>query len=499
MSTIPDVIDKIARDVQHTFEELIMLVLRKTLRPTLNPLGPNTRVIFNTFTGKFERGYIGPAPDDNINKYIYSMTNDCLGWTDNAVTNFRAVPKAVKGNYPFRYPQNTNKSQIATLMRNKVAYSERERQQALLFGRLPPLTEYKNFIEYLTARNMQNLISNRKGGYAYTCNVPYTDSFKQLESVGRDIINQTDPTISQSDSARMSTAKLRVALYNLEIDLANLSVTNKQIYCSFLEMNKIINSVDDSLITWVINLVATLSYQSWDDLTPLQRANYINMLGDDFINDFNSNQLITMLLQTPGQSELILTGSYFYSLLKMLFIVFGYSELTPIVGEGCPQEAQSIRYFRLRKHFQRYYGAGYRRGDVREYSSDIDEASDTRSVSSVASDCSTDSSEFCSPAPCKPACEPVDQCVYNFIIQFGELYPTLVSIMGGTEKFPDECLEVNCNTIPPNYNCLASIPEFLWRFNDFSYCRYLDWVNAKQLGNAMTAKINNKVRYLRGL
>src|SRR5438094_253849 len=88
MSTIPDIMDKIACDIQNTFEELMKLLLRKTIRPTLNPLGPNTRIIHNPITNRFERGYLGATPDCNINKYVYMMSSDCLGWTDNSVTNF---------------------------------------------------------------------------------------------------------------------------------------------------------------------------------------------------------------------------------------------------------------------------------------------------------------------------------------------------------------------------------------------------------------------------
>ena len=98
MSTIPDTMRIIARNVQHTFEELIKLLLRKSLRPILNPLGSNTKVVYNTFRGKYERGFIGSSSEDNINKYSYIMTHDSLGWTDEMLANFKIMAKFIKNN-----------------------------------------------------------------------------------------------------------------------------------------------------------------------------------------------------------------------------------------------------------------------------------------------------------------------------------------------------------------------------------------------------------------
>src|SRR5579872_2480012 len=265
MTTIPETINTISHDIQHAFEELMKLLLRKTLRPTLNPLGPNTKIVYNPKLMRFERGWIGSTPADNINKYSYILTHDCLGWVSDAITNFRVFAKFIKNNYPPRYPQGAAKTHNAKLPRIEMAYSHRQRVVAKAQGLVPnilpaqpaPYSAYKNFIDMLTARNMQNTISNRRAFGAYGCDVPYTDSFKQLESVGRDIINQTDPSIPPATSALLSTALLRVKLTNLEDDLTALSTSKPDIFCSYIEMVKLINSVQRNLMVWVINLIST--------------------------------------------------------------------------------------------------------------------------------------------------------------------------------------------------------------------------------------------------
>src|SRR6056297_2268529 len=153
MTTIPEIISQISNDIQNAFEELIKLLLRKTLRPNLNPLGSNTRVVYNTCMNRFERGYLGATPDDNISKYSYFLTNDCMGWVENNITNFKAYPRFSRNNYPYRYPQGPTKIHNLLLTKNQVAYAPNEKIDALNSGRIIPLSNYKNFIRYLTTRS----------------------------------------------------------------------------------------------------------------------------------------------------------------------------------------------------------------------------------------------------------------------------------------------------------------------------------------------------------
>lgn len=518
MTTIPDTMRTIARDVQSTFEELVKLLLRKTLRPTLNPLGNNSRIIYNTFKGKYERGLIGSLPEDNINKYSYIMTHESLGWIDDNLANFRVLAKFIKNSNPQRFPSGYAKIRNTLLTKSPVAYSDKEIKTYTFGGRLPGLTQYKNFLTFLTSKNMQSIIANKKASFSYAADIPYTHSFKQLENIGKDIIDQTDPSISGSESAKMSTAMLRVKLYNLEHHLAELSVNHPNIYDAYIEMLRIINSNPKSKMVWIINLIATLSYQSWDELTEQQQCTFIEILGEDFICAFNDNELITILLQS-GTSEIILTSSYLYPLLKMLFIAFGYSRLVPAISDKTSDEARAIYQDKLRKHFEKYRGASFRRGDGHDiHNENVTECANESVSEGYESEynseacpkpnpcppctpcppcppCPAPCEQVC-PEPCNVECEPLDPCLYDFIKLFGDLYPTIIGLMGGTESFPPENIEVSCFSIPSTYDSLASIPEYLWRFNDFSYCRYIENVNARQLHNAISSKVNAKVKYL---
>lgn len=501
MSTIPETMKTISKDVQNTFEELVKLLLRKSLRPVLNPLGPNAKIVYNNYRGRFERGFIGATPDDNINKYSYIMTHDSLGWTDDILANFRAIAKFIKSSAVHRHPSGHAHNHNRIKERSKVAFSTNESKHSPATPINHP-TQYSHFLNVLESRSMQGIISNKKASFAYTSDIPYTYSFKQLENIGKDIIDQTDPSIDGCDSAKMSTSMLRVRLYNLEQNLANLSVNHPAIYDAYIEMIRTINSVPRSKIHLVINLIAALSYQRWDDLPPSQQQLYINALGEEFITTFNSNELITILLQSQ-MSQLVLTSSYLYPLLKMLFIVFGYSRLVPFVTDRCTESMVALQDS-LDKHHQRYRGASFRRGEMQNRNTG--QRQDSRqspnetyhNLCSVASEPATRSPSMYAD-PSEPDVEPVDPCVYEFIKLFGDLYPTIIGLMGGTEKFPPESIAISCNDIPENYDYLQSLPEYLWRFNDYSYCKYLENQSYKQFGNALTAKINSKAKYLHSI
>ncbi|MEM3062153.1 MAG: hypothetical protein QW303_01215, partial [Nitrososphaerota archaeon] len=213
-------------------------------------------------------------------------------------------------------------------------------------------------------------------------------------------------------------------------------------------------------MVWVINLIATLSLQIWDDLAPEQKNTYFNVLGKTFIEKFNNNKLIKILLK--NDSKLILTTSYLYPLLKMLFIVFGYSRLVPCVVDNCAETRDGV--------------------NAEPKCQEKSEQSDDFYFNVKESLWNKHSF-------------PESQ-VYDFIRRFGELYPTIVGLMGGTEEFPPDDIMVECDSIPPNYNDLKSLPEYLWRFNDYSYCRYLEYIRSRERSISLATKVNVKARDL---
>ena len=133
----------------------------------------------------------------------------------------------------------------------------------------------------------------------------------------------------------MSTSVFRMRLGLLETALNALHINSPDIYESYIEMILILNAVPRANMVWVINLIGTLTFQTWNNLPVPQQQPFIKILGQDFIDAFVGNTLITILLQA-NMPKLILTSAYLYSLLKMLFIVFGYNKLTPTIVNACP-------------------------------------------------------------------------------------------------------------------------------------------------------------------
>lgn len=419
MTTIPLIVSDISRTTQRAFAELIKMVLRKSIRPALNPMTSHSRIFHNAYPG-YDRGFIPYNVDDAVNKYHYWLTNDCLGWMGENFATFNFMYKSTRRHLPKPY-----------LIRN------------------PTIIDFENLIVNCSTKMTVNTISNRRGGNVYVTSAPYSECFKELNSIGEDIIFQIDPLIATMESAKMSTARLRVKLYNLELALSTLLLDSPDIYLAYIEMILLINSITNTNIVWLIQLLGNLAFQPWCNLLPSQQQTYLDVFGPTFIKIFNSNQLISILLQS-GESELILTASYLYPVLKMLFVVFGYNLLTPVLAPCF-------------------------NGLVDDYPNP----------------------DVCIPTP--PINPPINPVIYDQIRIFHQLYPTLSRLMGGYENFPVELMKMNCGNIPPNYECLVTIPQFLWRFNNFSYCHYIDYVNSRKIEIALGVKINNKVRYLKSL
>lgn len=619
MSTIAEVMKLISHDIQKTSEELIKQFLRKSLRPTLNPVSngaprsyPKTKSIHAVRLSRF-------APQDVINNNHYLLTQSCLGWNDDILTTFKAVPKVAKNKAVSGIACACNGAPKSTIRASVERPNERQ-----------VVSCFKTFLSMLGGKSLQ-----RSPNIASFVEVSYTYAYRPLESIGQDIIDHTDPCISAGEASRMSTASLRIKIYNLERDLAELSVKHPSIFEAYVEMIKLINSQTKTKINWIINLIALLSYQSWDELTEDQRSCHIETMGPEFMTRFNSNELITVLLQS-GNGELILTSAYLYALMKMLFIVFGYSRLVPIINDdNLVSCARQKFHENLERYFDKNRGASIRRScanpavlhstlhptvrdalttarqaarnpihheeyvddavighsdldlepgytsshpsihpsdhsdidayeseDYGGYESDASTAS-IRSNISTASERASDpmahvaasllatgailpqhmrntgtrinrqpipspmpqhlypEGEYVAPtripdrergtvsanypryAPhdAKPTRhevepEPIDPRIYDFIKSFGELYPTLIGLMGGTEHFPDENIEVGCRDIPASYDDLYTIPEFLWRFNDYAYCVYVENTFLRRDPTTLKSKVKDKIKYL---
>lgn len=429
--TVSDKIKDISVSIDAAFGELAALMLRKSII-----VSSRSVKVFNPYRKKYESG----ISKDSVSDYTYSMIHESLGWNGDILASFRIKPRGAK---------------------NDVI---RERSKVPFMKSKGSCCDYRKLLSNLSATS---LILNNKACYEYVTDVSYGDVLKQLQSIGQDIIDQTDASLCPQVVARLSTALLRSKLFDLEQLLSQFSEQDPELFDSYLEMVRLINSVPKTKIYWVINLISSLTYQRFQDIKGSQQSHFIHHLGQDFIDAFNSNSLIIILLQSD-HSDLIITVSYLYPLLKMLFIVFGYSNLSPVVIETCV----ILPTFDTGKN----RGSFIKRGDP-DY---------------IPLHCY---GEAINVTRCEPDVTPIPQADYDYIKLFTDLYPIIIGLMGGAERFPEDT-PVSLEEIPTNYDYLPTISDYLWRFNDFSFCIYSNRQKCDVISEITSAKVNNKTRYL---
>lgn len=480
MESIPNIINEISEDIQSTFEQLIKLVIRKTLPHGINnSINSNIKEVFNPFTGYNEPALITGCNADKINKYTYKITNRALGWSNDQIVSFKMTARYVA----------TNPTQVQNKPKNSNKICRTMGESPLSMKILNENTNSLDFFKSLMTKLFSvTSVSCYNAYYSsqYDIDLSYSNGWKQLNTIGRDIINQTDISISPSASAMMSTALLRARLYNLETLLKNFKNYSSEYYNNYIEMATLVNSLKKEQVTILINLIATLTYRTWEEIAINDKVKYIEDLGEEFINKFNSNNLIQILLdnKTP---QLILMGSYLFPLLKMLFVVFGYNEIEPIINNYNNDE--NLQH--LHSYFERNIGSRLLRAknDVSEEFSDNESVSESVSNSIASSNTVITNSII----------DPIDPSVYEFIKMFCSIYPSITNVMGGCTDFPPDNRTITCNMIPKNYNNLVHICEYLWRFFDFSYCKYIGEINNRTVNNTLKSKINNTTYYLRSV
>lgn len=423
----------IGEKIQLAYNPLIQLVLTKQLLPVLSPTKVDQKTIFNPNTRMNQTIYTRPDPSHHVSKYNYKLTNKCIGWENDVISTIWFKNKIIKTTPPQRIPTVLVQKKSNVL----IAYNKTDQinQTTITKG-------IKSILNIIIGENVKTNITNLKSSNEYNSFIPYKDVFGTLREIGEDILEQSDTDINPNVSLRMSTGNLRVSLTFLEEALSNLEECR---YQQFVEMNRIINSIDQSNVHVLNSFLSVLTYTPWNTLQPNEVLYYTDVFGQEFLDAFNSNQLITDLLMVQ-RPDLIILNSYMYTLSKLLFIVFGYETLTQIVPVG--------------------------------------------TLSTVPS---TDLNQTCQD-PCN---EPNGCCNFDYIDNFCAFYPTICCFIG--KSGPTQgcgCREVDCSTIPANYNELTTINTMLWRWYDYSYCQFLIDVYAKRVPNATILKINSKTAYL---
>lgn len=430
MTTLTDKIFNIADAVQNTFEELIKLVLSKDLLPTIkNAKKGNQKTVYNSVTKKYQREYNIVDPDKNIDKYYYRLTNKSLGWMGESFAFFEATPKMIKNRgLPKRFPSVN----VRNLNMAPVAFSSTSNKLSGLLN-----NSYQNLSQVIHANNMLRSVTNLDGSAVYQSYVAFSDIWKLLVFVGEDIVDQTSPTVSNYLTARLSTSALRIKLYELEKSLCSFPSAALP---DFISMIQLVNQLLPTEINTFIILLGTITYTPWANLSDAEKNAFIAKLGENFINSIVNNNTVIYLLSVESP-ELIIESSYLFPLMKMLFMVFGFDNISSSVATRNGETVMVNNYYQ-------------KNGET----------------------CSFNASHV------------------EYLRIFCDLYPTLTSIMGGCSCAP--CSTTTCSSIPTNFNDLTTIPTMLWRFYNYSYCLLLSNAAALQSSNTVAQKTSNKIKYL---
>jgi hypothetical protein len=576
----------LSKDIKNVFDELIKLLIKKNLKTPVNPSITKASTSDGICIYKPKSNRNG---DDVISRYIFTMTNESLGWTGCVMMDFELILKSISGpstsdgKYSSIYAgpkkrlaftdsefvNSINRQDNLPAKRSEVipndrlnacdtqprqssdSFSDRdfdkefeqpidgsrrkcksryskpkfERKFASAsdlkpskparFDRQPAISKLNMGTKFQGEKSIQDVLSSKKFQNSYISDLKYPFVFKMLEDIGKNIIDQTAPHVTLEETLKMSTAQLRLKLNALDQNLNDMREFEPEIFDDYVDMVLLINSVNKHELKPLINLVASLTYQKWDEMAPEQKTYFEKNLGSEFLQRFHANNLITILLQSDN-CNLILNCALLYPLMKMLFVVFGYSKLIPnIIFDKSEAEDRAENKARLADDLLRDHDDG---DDVSCYRrSDCDSANEhRRNASENGSEHRRNASENGRPCGCDPKDDRsnssadfdetynglrwdqmpniVEPCVYQNIKIFGNLYPVIISLMGGTKEFPPEDMLLHCTDIAENYNMMDTISEYLWRFNDYSYKEYMESMPEYQPN--LINKINNKIRSL---
>lgn len=424
MTTITDIISKLSNDNKSIVFDLMQITMKKLVPTSGKTLNVKKCGGINNGTPNIKCGN-----NLDLNLYKYTYPNDTIGWIEDSINRFKISP------FTYLNPRTEGYNSISPNEPYKIVLTG---TMILAFNDNSPQINYTNGTSTSNqtrspARlnvcqkraNIVNLILQQEIGSEYESNLPYTESFKQLQKLGDQFLKELN-----MKNPNTPTLKLRRSLLTLDNDLLNFKSKYPDLYASYIDMITLINSIDSNHISAFIRFISNITYVDYNDLTQEQKDSYETIFGMTFINNFINNTIANLILDSE-MTELIVSSSYLYSTLKGLFCMFGYSEIIP-------------RYDPL-------------------------------------------------------VCKPISKCVYEKINIFNNVYPNITEIMGGTENLPNECVLVDCSKIPNNYDGLNTIPSYLWRWNDFSYCKYVENLAKNDKIISLSAKISNKSKYINSI
>jgi len=530
--TVNQELKRLAGVFQSIFSQIIRLTLRKTLH------GP---------------GHRNRNSECNVDNYNYYLTNEAIGWRGQNITAVKVISKSLRAKLPVNYLVQKGPQGCCRFPPNEKCATNRLPgapsphsipgsvvipQSSLRVGKSAPTyfspnsyfklecIGFQKFVGCIAGRPLTTMITNGATCTTYVSMISYTDIWKQLESIGQDIIRETDPALTEDQTSRLPTALLRVYLYNYNKYLCELD-TN--IYDGVLDLIHLINSVDCNQLIDVISLIAITTERRWDELSPCVREKLTDKLGCEFIEEFLANEVITILIQS-NQGDTILELAYGYSVMKMLYIIFGYGMITPILT-GCRKtKCQLEQEKRVKIYRNKFRGARQQQcatvinpppcqdtcdvpkeevcGETVCEDSHSDEC---YSDPECEHDDECDERKECNecndpiiinippplPPPIEYSNELLNPCVVNHLQIFIELYPNINQIM--VREIPAYYPYVNCSEIPKNYKFIPNISGYLRRYFHFSYCFYRSLVDSIIQQNDTVRNVNVIINNLRNM
>jgi hypothetical protein len=186
MGKVYHILKEISREIDKTFEELIELLIRKSISPI----------------------------SKNIRAYTYIPLSLSLGRHVTLLVVLRMVPKMGR---------------------------------PLLWSDNPPAIVLED-LSWAIAQRIPR---------TFLVEIHQDQAHEKLAIIGEEILEQTEPGISEKESARMSTANLRLALFRLENTLKELYLKYPEIYHDYLSMVSMINSIEVEKMSHFLEMIAT--------------------------------------------------------------------------------------------------------------------------------------------------------------------------------------------------------------------------------------------------
>lgn len=401
-------LDKIHSESNEVFHQLMQLYLTRTCHP---------HQLRNYHT--------------RFSQYRFVIANINIGWNEELLCYFRVVPMA---------SCSSKSSTPLSKNKNSVFYGQPVSNlvDRILHDQDPEENEYYHLL--------------------------YSDMVAVLEDIGKDIVYETSPCMTESQAAAGSTASLRVALYHLESKLCYLVHEDIHTWREWLDIVILFQKIDTPNLTQLYHLLAHLEANGWDCLDPKMVSSMEKSFGTEWLDRIHTNQLVSKMV-IKKHSEKLLDYASFFGLTKILFCIFGYSRFAPAVRFSSSRVAAPAR---------RSEAGKYTRNNTNKpcYGASPNVITSTQIVESPG----------------------YSQDAAENLLAMEDLYPILIELMGGESVNPNVLEELDSQNLPFNYEDLGDLGSMLRRYGDYAYVHKLKATLKAQKERECKSRRNPNIR-----